>query len=162
MSNEQPRAMVLVDVQNAYYTTRDAFAKHLNYNQLWADISHRYQIHVALAYAIERQDPKQQSFQNILRAIGFEVKLKPFIQRQDGSAKGDWDVGITVDAMLYAEQVDVVILVTGDGDFDILAQTLRMHYHKRVEVYGVERLTAASLIKAADQFIEINQPLLMP
>lgn len=41
----------------------------------------------------------RRGFQNALRTIGFEVKLKPFIQRTDGSAKGDWDVGITLDAI---------------------------------------------------------------
>lgn len=162
MAHTISRAMLLVDVQNAYYTTRDAFGKHLNYNRLWSDIAQRYNIVHAFAYAIERHDAKQQCFQNILRNIGFEVKLKPFIQRQDGSAKGDWDVGLTVDALLYANDIDVVILVSGDGDFDILATTLKQHYQKRVEVYGVATLTANALIYAADQFIEIDQALLMP
>ena len=162
MSSEMPHALLLVDVQNAYYTTRDTFAKHLNYNRLWADVAQRYQISHAYAYAIEPQDSKQKSFQSILKGIGFDVKLRPFIQRQDGSAKGDWDVGITVDAMRYAPQVDVVVLVSGDGDFDILVTTLRQHLGKYVEVYGVSQLTAQSLIKAANQFVEIDHSLLMP
>ena len=115
----------------------------------------------AAAYAVDRGDEKQQQFQNILRAIGFEVKLKPFIQRADGSAKGDWDVGITLDAIEFAAQSDTVILVTGDGDFDLLAQKMRSQYDCKVEVYGVPKLTAASLINAASVFHPIDDDLLL-
>ena len=113
-----------------------------------------------MAYAIDRGDEKQRQFQNILRAIGFTVKLKPFIQRSDGSAKGDWDVGIAIDGIEHGKDSDVLILVSGDGDFDILARTLREKYQTRVEVYGVEALTAQSLINSADAFIPIDYKLL--
>jgi len=115
----------------------------------------------AIAYAVDRGDQKQKEFQNILRAIGFEVKLKPFIQRSDGSAKGDWDVGITMDALEYAPEADVVVLVSGDGDFSILVDKLRVEKDKRVEVYGVQSLTANSLITAASRFYPIEPDLLL-
>jgi uncharacterized protein (TIGR00288 family) len=89
------------------------------------------------------------------------VKLKPFIQRSDGSAKGDWDVGITIDAMEYSESADIVVLVSGDGDFDLLVNKLRVDKGKTVEVYGVEKLTATSLMNAASQFLPIQDPLLL-
>ncbi len=89
------------------------------------------------------------------------MKLKPFIQRSDGSAKGDWDVGIALDAMEYAEQADVIVLVSGDGDFDLLVQKIRAKHGKKVEVYGVPQLTAASLINAASEFIAIDKALLL-
>ena len=114
-----------------------------------------------MAYAIDRDDKKQREFQNILRAIGFEVRLKPFIQRSDGSAKGDWDVGITIDALEYSESADIVILLSGDGDFDLLVNKLRIDKGKLVEVYGVAKLTAASLINAASKFIPIENELLL-
>ncbi len=115
----------------------------------------------AIAYAVDRRDRKQKEFQNILRAIGFEVKLKPFIQRSDGSAKGDWDVGITIDALEYAPEADVVVLVSGDGDFAILVDKLRVDKGKRVEVYGVESLTANALIEAASEYHPIAGDLLL-
>lgn len=152
---------ILVDVQNVYYTTRQAYKRHFNYNQFWAQATHNRQVLNAAAYAIDRKDEKQQQFQNILRGIGFQIKLKPFIQRADGSAKGDWDVGITLDAMEYAEHSDTIILLTGDGDFDLLVQRMQQRYNTRVEVYGVKALTADSLIKAADQFIPIESSLLL-
>jgi len=148
-------------VQNVYYTTRHAFSRNFDYNRFWAQATSGRQVVKAIAYAVDRGDQKQKEFQNILRAIGFEVKLKPFIQRSDGSAKGDWDVGITMDALEYAPEADVVVLVSGDGDFSILVDKLRVEKDKRVEVYGVQSLTANSLITAASRFYPIEPDLLL-
>jgi uncharacterized LabA/DUF88 family protein len=115
----------------------------------------------AIAFAIDRGDEKQGQFQNILRAIGFDVKLRPFIQRRDGSAKGDWDVGITLDVLEYAPLADVVVLASGDGDFDLLVQKIRDKHRVFVEVYGVAELSAASLIRVADRFVPIKDHLLL-
>ena len=153
--------LILVDVQNVYYTTRQAYNRRFDYNKFWSLVSTERNVVKAIAYAIDRGDKKQLEFQNILRAMGFEVKLKPFIQRSDGSAKGDWDVGITIDALEHANMVDTITLVSGDGDFDLLADNLRNKKNKRVEVYGVPQLTANSLISSATEFVPINQDLLL-
>lgn len=152
---------ILVDVQNIYYTTRHSFGRSFDYNAFWRQITADRQVVKAIAYAIDRGDEKQRQFQNILRAIGFEVKLKPFIQRADGSAKGDWDVGITIDALEYGRDADVLVLASGDGDFDLLAKTLINKHQTKVEVFGVEALTAQSLIQAATHFTSIDNNLLL-
>ncbi len=155
------KTIILVDVQNIYYTTRQAHNCNFDYNEFWAVATKNRQVIKAIAYATDRGDEKQRQFQNILRAIGFEVKLKPYIQRADGSAKGDWDVGITLDAMEYARGADVVVLASGDGDFDLLVRKLQTDYKASVEVYGVPQLTAGSLIKAASKFVPIENNLLL-
>ena len=155
------KVVLFVDIQNVYYTVRQAFKRNFDYNKFWLMATNDRQVIKAVAYAIDRGDKKQQEFQNILRAIGFEVKLKPYIQRSDGSAKGDWDVGITIDAMEYSESADVVVLVSGDGDFDLLVNKLRVNKGKFVEVYGVSQLTSISLMNAASKFIPIENNLLM-
>ena len=152
---------ILVDVQNIYYTTRQAYGRNFDYNKFWATATKNRNVVKAIAYAIGRGDEKQKQFQNILRAIGFEIKLKPFIQRSDGSAKGDWDVGISLDAMEYAEISDTIVLASGDGDFDLLAQRVQAKKNCSVEVYGVEQLTADSLINSANKFIPIESDLLL-
>ena len=152
---------IFVDVQNIYYTTKQHYQKHFDYNAFWAKATANRKVIKAFAYAIERHDEKQKQFQNILRAIGFEVKLKPFIQRSDGSAKGDWDVGITIDVMDYAKKSDVVILLSGDGDFDLLLQKIKKDFNNSVEVYGVPGLTAESLINSASKFFPIEDELLL-
>lgn len=151
---------ILVDVQNIYYTTRQIYGCNFNYNAFWRKTTQGHEVVKAIAYAIDRGDEKQRQFQNILRAIGFEVRLKPYIQRADGSAKGDWDVGITLDAMEYAPQSDRLILLSGDGDFDLLVDSVKRKGIE-VDVYGVERLTATSLIHAATRFFPIEGELLL-
>ncbi|RTR06539.1 NYN domain-containing protein [Halomonas nitroreducens] len=156
-----PNVLLLLDVQNLYYTSRHAYRRNVDYNALWARATEDRRVVKAIAYAIDRGDEKQRQFQNILRAIGFEVKLKPFIQRADGSAKGDWDVGITLDAMEYAGEVDVVVLASGDGDFALLADRLREKFGVEVEVYGVPALTADALVRSASRFVPIEGELLL-
>lgn len=157
------KVTLLVDVQNIYYTTKHTYNCNFDYNQFWKEATKNREVVKAIAYAIDRDDEKQKQFQNILKAIGFEVKLKPFIQRSDGSAKGDWDVGITLDAIEYADESDVVVLASGDGDFDLLVKKARTTHNAEVEVYGVPQLTANSLINAATKYIPIeNQLLLKP
>jgi len=155
------KLVVLVDVQNIYYTTRNSYNCNFDYNTFWTKITSNRTVIKAIAYATDRGDEKQQQFQNILRAIGFEVKLKPFIQRADGSAKGDWDVGITLDAIKYAKEADVVVLASGDGDFDLLVDEIRKDLSTIVEVYGVPKFTSTSLIKSASKFIGISRDLLL-
>ena len=155
------RVAIFVDVQNICYTTRQGFNRNFNYNSFWTQVTSGREIVAAIAYAIDRGNEKQRQFQNILRVIGFEVKLKPFIQRNDGSAKGDWDVGITLDVMEYAPQSDVVVLASGDGDFDLLLNKIQMDYDVLAEVYGVRQLTVQSPINSATTFIAITDDFLL-
>ncbi|GAL29867.1 hypothetical protein JCM19239_5681 [Vibrio variabilis] len=155
------KTAIFVDVQNVYYTTRQAFAGRFDYNAFWARVSEISHVEIARAYAIASQDQKQRQFHHILRGIGFDVQLKPFIQRSDGSAKGDWDVGIALDVFEMAQTVDHVVLVSGDGDFQILVERIQQRFGTQVTVVGVEQLTANNLIDAADQFIPIDSSLLI-
>lgn len=152
---------ILVDVQNVYYTTRDKYRSNFDYNQFWYVATEGRNVIAANAYAISSQDPKQRQFHHILRGVGFNVKLKPFIQRRDGSAKGDWDVGIALDAIELAETVDTIVLVSGDGDFEILVERIKERFGKPVEIYGVPGLTAQNLIDSASKFVPIEKDFLL-
>ncbi|HSX71920.1 MAG TPA: NYN domain-containing protein [Pseudomonas sp.] len=155
------RIALFADVQNLYYTVRQAHGCHFHYAELWRQVTALGEIVEARAYAIDRGDAKQRQFQQILRDLGFEVMLKPYIQRSDGSAKGDWDVGIALDLIEAAERVDEVVLASGDGDFDLLLQRARDRHGVSCTVYGVEGLTAQSLIRAADRFVPVAGALLL-
>ena len=155
------KVSIFVDVQNIYYTTKQQFNSNFDYNKFWKLVTHQREVVAAFAYTTDRGDAKQIQFQNILRGIGFGVKLKPFISRADGSAKGDWDVGITIDIMEYASKSDVVVLASGDGDFDILIKKIRDTYDNETEVYGVSNLTAYSLKKVTSYFYPIRHELLL-
>ena len=152
---------IFIDVQNIYYTTRQAFGRQFNYQKFWDTLSVGQEIVLANAYAIEPNSGKQKGFQQILKDIGFDVKLKPYIQRKDGSAKADWDVGIALDMVEHSDEVDKTILASGDGDFDLAVDRVISKYGTRTEVYGVKSLTANALISAASAFHEIDESLLL-
>lgn len=151
---------LFVDVQNIYYTVRDTFQMSFDYNAFWRKATVGRNVAGAFAYATDRGDEKQRQFQHILKTIGFSVKLKPYIQRHDGSAKGDWDVGITIDILDFSPRVDRVVLLSGDGDFAILMDKVKQAYNTVTEVYGVRALTANALINSVDCFHEIRGELL--
>jgi uncharacterized LabA/DUF88 family protein len=152
---------IFIDVQNIYYTVKQQYGCHFDYSAFWNRATVGRHIEKAIAYATDKGDQKQSAFQNILRKIGFEVKLKPFIKRSDGSAKGDWDVGITMDMIEYAKSVSTIILASGDGDFSVMVDDIKKKHGVFVEIYGVPGLTATALIKSASRFIPIENDLLM-
>ena len=155
------KVSIFVDVQNIYYTTKQQFKGNFDYNKFWKLVTFKRQVVGAFAYTTDRGNEKQIQFQNILRAIGFEVKLKPFISRSDGSSKGDWDVGITIDIMEYAPKSDVIVLASGDGDFDILIKRIRNLNNNVTEIYGVPNLTANSLKKVTSHYFPIDEELIL-
>ena len=155
------KVSIFVDVQNIYYTTKQQFNSNFDYNKFWKLVTREREVVTAIAYTTNRGDSKQIQFQNILRGIGFEVKLKQFITRSDGSSKGDWDVGITIDIMEYANKSDVIVLASGDGDFDILIKKIRTLYNINTEIYGVSNLTANSLKNVTTHFFPINDGLIL-
>lgn len=151
---------VFVDVQNIYYTCRQSYGRQFDYRQLWPQLAQLGEIKYARAYAITAVDDQQRKFQDALRHIGFEVKLKPYIQRSDGSSKADWDVGITIDVLTLAREVDQIVLLSGDGDFALLLDAIRQQTQCQSLVYGVPALTAHALINSADEFRPILPNLL--
>tara|TARA_B100000427_G_C15460452_1_gene573786 strand:- start:520 stop:990 length:471 start_codon:yes stop_codon:yes gene_type:complete len=155
------KTAIFVDIQNIYYTTRDTFKRSFNYKRFWNKIESEDNIILANAYAIDKGDEKQKKFQYALKTIGFTVKLKPYISRSDGSSKGDWDVGITIDILDSAEKAEKIILLSGDGDFDLLVQKVIDKYGCIVDIYGVKELTADSLIDSATNFHSISNDFLV-
>lgn len=154
------RVAIFVDVQNIYYTVKSCYQCNFDYTIFWEMVTKNRQVVNAYAYAINRNDPKQIEFQAILKRIGFNVKLKPYISRSDGSTKGDWDVGITIDVLDNAPHVDTIVLASGDGDFAMLLEKIHKDHHVTTEVYGVPSLTANALINAAQKFVPIAGRLL--
>jgi len=161
-SEERPEKIgIFIDVQNIYYTCRQAYQANFDYNTFWAKVTKDREVVCAYAYATDRGDQKQAQFQNILRAIGFEVKLKAVLKRRDGTAKADWDVGIALDVFEAAESCDTIVLASGDGDFGILLDRIRDRFKTKSEVYGVRALTSNQLIGPASRFVPIDEKLLL-
>ncbi|MGE3165512.1 MAG: NYN domain-containing protein [Planctomycetota bacterium] len=154
------RVAVLIDVQNMYYAARNLHNSKLEFSKLLSFLSRRRMLARAIAYIVERPGMEQDKFVEVLRRNGYEVRKKVLIERSDGSQKGDWDLGMSLDAVALADKVDVVILVTGDGDFVSLTHYLHSR-GVRVEVASFPETTALELIRACDYYHRLNERVLL-
>ncbi len=96
------------------------------------------------------------SFFEALEKAGLELRMKDLQIFAGGMKKGDWDVGMAVDAIRMMPSLDVVILVTGDGDFIPLVNYLKWGGGKVVEVASFRRSASSKIVEAADTFINIE------
>ncbi|HID57225.1 TPA: NYN domain-containing protein [Candidatus Poribacteria bacterium] len=155
VKRDKPRVGVFVDVQNMFYAARENYNGKLDYAKL-LDVVVRDRILVtANAYVVYNPEIDQSSFLSFLEYQGYKVKSKNLTVRSDGSAKGNWDVGMTIDIISMIDELDVVAIVSGDGDFCPLVEMLRKN-GITVEVYGFERNTSMELKGLADEFYPIS------
>ncbi len=150
---------VFIDVQNMFYAAKNQFEARLDYVKTLQHILKGRRLIKAIAYIIENPEIDQSAFVSLLSHHSFEVRSKPLIQRADGSQKGDWDMEIALDILEFIDRVDVVALVSGDGDFVSLAKLVKSK-GPRVEVYGFPQNTAIDLKEVADEFFPIKGELM--
>jgi uncharacterized LabA/DUF88 family protein len=153
------RVGIFVDVQNMFYSARTLHQSKIDYRKLLEGIVRGRRLVRAIAYVVQKSDVDQSSFLEALRRSGYEVREKELTIRDDGTAKGDWKVEIALDAVTLEPRLDCAVLVTGDGDFVPLAQTLRVR-GCRTEVVSFQQSTSNGLIRECDQFIPIEQDML--
>ena len=154
------RVGVFVDAQNMFYAAKHQYRAKLNFQKLLEAITRDRQLVRAISYLVQSPDTDQSSFVAMLLQNGYEVKSKALRLRPDGSAKGDWDMGIAIDTMAMADRLDVVALVTGDGDFVDLVNMLKAK-GLRVEVYSFPYSTGEELKCACTEFYQIGPELLI-
>lgn len=159
-THSDQRVGVFVDVQNLFYSARALHHGKINFKKLLESIVGGRRLTRAVAYIVQKPDIDQSSFIDALKRLGYEIKSKELKIRLDGTAKGDWDMGIAIDAIAIASKLDVVILASGDGDFVPLVEMLKAHGCK-VEVVSFEKSTALELIKAATEYIAIEKSWLL-
>jgi len=153
----EQRVGVLVDIQNMYYSAKVLYKKKVNFKEiLKTGVSGRKLIR-AIAYGIKTIEGLEKNFFDALQKSGFEVCTKDLQIFPGGAKKGDWDVGITVDAIKLAGRLDVVVLVTGDGDYLPLVQYLQNTKGCRVEVIAFSESASGKLTEAADDFINLSE-----
>jgi len=150
------RIGVFIDVQNMYYSARAMYGSYVNFARILEMAVGKRQLIRSKAYVIKSEAPKEQGFFDALGKSGLEVQSKDIQIFAGGEKKGDWDVGIAVDAIKIADRLDVVVLVTGDGDFLPLVTYLKENKGCRVEGIAFGRSTSAKLIEALDQFYDLD------
>lgn len=149
------RVGVFIDVQNMYYSAKNLYDRHVNFGNILKDAVSGRKLIRATAYTVKAQVPDERLFFDALRNQGFEVKTKELQIFPGGIKKGDWDVGIAVDAIKISRQLDVVVVVTGDGDFLPLVEYLQYH-GLLVEIMAFGRTASSRLVDKADDFIDLS------
>lgn len=155
------RVALFVDTQNIYYAARDYQNGNVDYEQLLYRAVRGRQLAHATAYVVEREgDTSAHGFFHKLSALGYRVKrrlLRVHVVDDDGRVQkdGDWDMGIAADIVRATAYADVIVLVSGDGDFVPILR-LAQELGKRVEVMSFRENAAIELLDIADQFVNIS------
>jgi uncharacterized LabA/DUF88 family protein len=156
MVNKEQRVGVFVDVQNLYYSAKNLYNQKVNFANILKDVVDGRKIIRALAYVIKTEAMKEKTFFDALEKIGYEIKSKDLQIFFGGAKKGDWDVGIAMDIIEMAPKLDVIILVSGDGDFVPLLQHA-MSAGCRVEAAAFGRSASSKLKEAVQNFIDLDK-----
>lgn len=156
MINKEQRVGVFVDIQNMYYSARALYNSRVNFKEILKEAVKGRKLVRAIAYAVKSGEKEEESFHKALYEIGFEVKLKELQIFYGGNKKADWDVGLSIDAIELAPKLDVIILVSGDGDYIPLVEHLRRALGCKVEVLAFGRSCSSRLKEATDEFTDID------
>jgi len=148
---------VLVDVQNMYYTAKVLYKKKVNFKNILTEAISGRKFIRAIAYGVKTEEGLEEKFFEALEKHGFEVKTKDLQIFAGGAKKADWDVGITVDSIKMSKNLDVIVLVSGDGDYVPMIEYVKNTTGCRVEAIAFKKSTSSKLIDAVDEFTDLSE-----
>lgn len=153
--HKDQRVVVLIDTQNLYYSAKNLYHSKVDFGQVLSSAISGRKLIRAFAYVVKTKTGEEQAFFEALTGLGIETRIKQLQEFYDGAKKADWDVGIVIDAIRASASADVIILVSGDGDFVPLLEYLR-NQGKRVEVMAFGRSSSSKIKEGADEFIDLE------
>lgn len=165
VKHKEQRVGLFVDVGNMYHSAKNLYNRRVNFQELLKTATAGRKLIRALAYVVVSKTQEEQTFFEALAKQGFEVKMKDLQVFVDGSKKGDWDVGLAVDAIKSADKLDVVVLATGDGDYIPLVTYLKENRGCIVELIAFGDTTSSKLLEHVDDFTDLSadtQKYLLP
>jgi len=149
------RVGVFIDASNMYFSAQNLYNNNVDFKEILKTGVAKRKLIRAFAYVIENDTEKEKEFFKVLSRLGYEVRSKPLQVFHGGAKKGDWDVGLTIDVVRLLPLLDVVVLVSGDGDYYDLLDYVRGH-GRRTEVMAFKQTTSGKLIEEADEFIDLS------
>lgn len=157
-THEHRRVGIFIDVQNMYYSARNIYGSKVNFgNIVKAGIAHQ-QLVRAIAYTISTKTGDELPFFEALHKMGIEVNMKELLEYEGGQKKGDWDVGITIDIVRMLDMLDVVVLISGDGDFVPLGEYVK-NRGRIFHVISFRESTSSKLVDCADVYTNLSDDL---
>jgi uncharacterized LabA/DUF88 family protein len=147
---------VFVDVANIFYAAKAAGVD-IDYVTLLKAGSAGRDLVRAYAYTgLDPDNENQRNFHDFLRRNGYRVVSKDIRKYGDGKVKANLDIELVIDMMKTARNLDVAIVVSGDGDFAPAIRAVQ-EMGVRVEVVSFRGNTSSDLMDVADQFTDITQ-----
>ena len=158
LTHTEQRVAVLMDVQNLYHSAKNLYQSKVNFGEILKSAVGNRKLIRAFGYVVRTKTGEEKPFFEALTKLGIETRVRDLQEFYGGAKKADWDVGITVDAIKTATSVDVIVLVSGDGDFVQLVEYLK-NQGKKTEVIAFGKTTSARLREVADEFIDLEQDI---
>lgn len=146
-----------MDVQNMYYSAKNLYEAKVNFKKVLEEAVLGRQLVRAIAYVVRGPNSEEDNFFTALDKIGFEIKTKDLQIYWGGTKKGDWDVGICMDAIRMSAKVDVIVIVSGDGDFLPLVNYLKYSQGCLVEIMAFGKTASSRLKEEGDTFTDISE-----
>jgi len=156
IKHKEQRVGVLIDVANMYHSAKNLYGRRVNFKEILTKAVADRKLIRATAYVIRAENDEETTFFEALSQQGFEVKMKDLQIFAGGAKKADWDVGIAIDAIKLADKLDVIVLVSGDGDYLPLVSYLQNNKGCLVEVMAFRKTCSARLIEEVDDFIDLS------
>lgn len=157
IKHKEQRVGVFIDAQNLYHSAKHIYKKRVNFGNVLKDCLCGRALIRAIAYVIKTETGEEKAFFEALQKLGIETKTKDLQIFYGGAKKGDWDVGIAIDAIKAAPKLDTVVLVSGDGDFVPLVEYLKINEGCQVEVMAFGKSASGRLKEVADDFIDMDE-----
>lgn len=155
IKHKEQRVAVFIDAQNLYHSAKNLYRRKVNFGAILKDAVAGRQLVRAIAYLITTESGEEKAFFEALEKLGIETKSKDLQIFAGGAKKGDWDVGLAMDAVRLAPKIDAAIIVSGDGDFVPLVEYLKIS--AQVEVISFGKSTSAKLKEVVDDFVDLDQ-----
>lgn len=156
IKHKEQRVGVLVDVSNMYHSAKNLYGRRVNFKEILTQAVAGRKLIRATAYVIRAENEDENSFFEALSQQGFEVRMKDLQIFAGGAKKADWDIGIAIDAIKLADRLDVIILVSGDGDYLPLVSYLQNNKGCLVEAAAFRKTCSSRLIEEVDDFIDLG------
>jgi uncharacterized LabA/DUF88 family protein len=155
--HKDQRIGVFVDAQNMYHSARSLYKARVNFKELLEEAVAGRVLIRAITYVIRTESGEEKTFFEAMEKLGFEIKEKDLQIFPGGMKKADWDVGLAVDTIKLADKLDVVVIISGDGDYRPLVEYLKINKGCRVEIMAFGGSTSSKLIEAADEFTDLSE-----
>ncbi len=157
IKHKDQRVAVLIDTQNIYHSAKNLYKKNVNFPKIVDDMVGDRLLVRSIAYAITTESGEEKTFLEALEKGGIETKLKDLQIFLGGAKKGDWDVGLAVDAIKLAPKVDALILIAGDGDFVPMVEYIKAKDFCQIEVVSFLKSSSAKLVEISDDFTDLSE-----